>query len=249
MKKFFLLALVVMITLMIFAGCSQPTTEPNLGNIPEEVNPEKPAPAPYFVKNSKWELVDISTLPARMAAPSLDQALEIVAEYNAEHDDDQLFLNTIDVPIEEAPTVDVYYVNEGDYALLAKYAGIDRADFSARYSDFKMDERALGGIMFVDKVPPAPIIPPDLRTREEKYALYMINKYDKIVVYNGYKYEQHIDEIWDTLTDDVKAGYDNDIDKLMASRVAGFEMEIRGVGLVPPDTPWRVVSGQLYVEP
>lgn len=249
MKKLLFFAFVVMITLMIFAGCSHPTTEPNLGNIPEEVNPEKPAPAPYFVKNSKWELVDISTLPARSVSLSLDQALDIVKKYNAENNDNQLFLNTIDVPIKEAPTVDVYYVNEGDYVLLAKYTGIDRADFSARYADFKLDERALGGIMFVDKVPPVPIIPPDLRTREEKYALYMINKYDKIVVYNGYKYEQHIDQIWDSLTDDVKAGYKNDIDKLMEARVAGFEAEIRGVGLVPSDAPWRVVSGSIYIEP
>lgn len=249
MKKFFFLALVVMITLMIFAGCVQPTTEPNLGNIPEEVNPEKPAPAPYFVKNSKWELVDISTLPARSVAPSLDQALEIVAEYNSEHDDDQLFLNTIDVPIEEAPTVDVYYVNEGDYALLAKYAGIDRADFSARYSDFKLDERALGGIMFVDKVPPAPIIPPDLRTRHEKYHIQMVNKYDKIVVYNGFRYEESCEETWDAMHGIVETFNYVSLDDYFASRVSAYEADIRGVGLVPPDTPWRVVSGSIHIEP
>ena len=75
----------------------------------------------------------------------------------------------------------------------------------------------------------------------------MVNKYGYIVVNAGYKYEQHIDQIWDSLSDDIKAGYDNDIDKLMDSRVAAFVIE--SGNQTYPDAPWRVVSGQLYVEP
>lgn len=255
MKRFILIALLV----ALFVGCSQPTLEtPKAIDTPATTTPDTPAtptetPAPYFVKNSAWETVDISSLIsarlARAAEPSLDQALAIVNDYNAVTNDDQLVVLTEDVPIEESPLVNVYIVNEGDYAILEEWIGLERADFAARRKDFVLGAAGLGGILFVDKVPPAPIILPDTRTREEKYALYMVNKYDEIVVYNGYKYEQHIDQIWDSLTDNIKEGYDNDIDKLMAARIAGFEAEIRGVGLVPPDTPWRVVYGQIYVKP
>lgn len=248
MKNFFFIT----ILFMFLAGCTNPINNDS----------EKSGSAAIltkdgvrYVKNSIWESCSLSYLTAKTASRAVEAEISceeleaIVDTINEETNDDQLVLLTEDVPIEESPLVNVYIVNEGDYAILEEWIGLERVDFAARRKDFELGAAGLGGILFVDKVPPAPIIPPDTRTREEKYALYMVNKYDDIVVYNGYKYEQHIDQIWDSLTDDVKAGYKNDIDKLMGARVAGFEAEIRGVGLVPSDAPWRVVYGQIYVKP
>lgn len=256
MKKIFLIALLA----LIFASCEQATidvpentavAETPTVSVPE--TPETPkteTEKPYYVKNSKWENVDISLLSSSRAAvsePSVDEALEIIVKYNVENNDDQLRLYTTDVPIEEAPTVDVYIVNEGDYVVLAEYIGLDRSDFISRRADFDIDARGFGGILFVDKIPPVPVVIPDTRTRHEKYSIYMVNKYDKIVVYQGFKYEKHIDELWDSLTPEIQAGYDNNIDKLMDWYIFAFNSE--SVCQTYEDAPWRVVSGQIYVEP
>ena len=250
---------IMMLLLVLFAltSCEQATIDvpetPAVAETPTVSVPETPetpkteTEKPYYVKNSKWEDVDISTKVARSVTPSVDEALEIIAEYNAETNDDQLHLYTEDVPIEESPTVDVYIVNEGDYVVLAEYLGLDRADFVARRSDFAIDERGFGGILFVDKIPPVPVVIPDTRTREEKYSIYMINKFDKIVVYGGFKYEIHVDELWDSLDAKTQAGYDDNIDKLMDWYVFAFNSE--SVCQTYEDAPWRVVSGQIYTEP
>lgn len=271
MKRFILLALV----LALFAGCSQLTTDtPETAAITTETT-ETPAtvtPTPivsedgqgYYVKNSKWEIVDIAKIAATLNSKSasmvsrsvasrevvdLIDAEAIIQEYNTATNDDQLRLYTEDVPIDQSPTVNIYYVNEGDYAPLAQVLNLDRADFVARYADFKQDERILGGIMFVDKVPPVPVVVPDTRTRHEKYHIQMVNKDDKIVVYNGFRYEESCEETWDAFNGTgPDIGYPT-IDDYFASRVSAYESDIRCVGLVPDDAPWRVVSGQLYVEP
>ena len=252
---------IMMLLLVLFAltGCEQATIDvPETPSVAETIAPETPTvnnpgpvAKPYYVKNSKWVDVDISALSptraARSAAPSVDEALEIIADYNAENNDDQLHLYTEDVPITEAPTVDVYIVNEGDYVVLAEYIGLDRSDFVSRRADFDIDARGFGGILFVDKIPPVPVVIPDTRTRHEKYSIYMVNKYDKIVVYQGFKYEKHIDELWDSLTPEIQAGYDNNIDKLMDWYIFAFNSE--SVCQTYEDAPWRVVSGQIYTEP
>lgn len=252
MKKIWFFSLIF----MLFAGCVQPTIDvPNKETPVETPAPETPEPettAPYFVKNSKWELVDISTLPARSVAPSLDQALEIVKMYNAENNDNQLFLDTVDVPIEKAPTVNVYIVNEGDYVLLAEYIGLDRSDFASRRTDFDIDARVYGGLLFIDKVPPkpAPIIDP--RTDHEKYHLQMVNKYNQIVVYNGYRYEESCELTYAGFIgspdgDGPARGWAT-VDDYFNARVRGYELEIHNVG-TQADSPWRVVSGSIHIEP
>lgn len=257
---------------MFFAGCTQSNTETTTGNTPEIVTPEAPANPeapvvepekpvvepeipvvpveevrPYYVKNSLWQDVDLMVFASRAAAePSLDQALIMVDNYNLNHNDDQLFLNTVDIPVEEAPDVTIFIVNEGDYVEFARYV-IPREEFAEKRYVYEMDAAGFGGLLFVDKVPPVPVIPPDLRTREEKYSIYMVNKYDKIVEYNGFRYEKHIDQIWDALDEGTKAGYTNGIDDLMDWYVKAFKTD--ECLMVADDAPWRVVSGQIYVEP
>lgn len=229
MKRFIFIAIII----AIFAGCTQITNE-----IPDSGKS-------YYVKNSQWQEVDLSGM-ARSAVPSFSEALEIVSEYNEETNDDQLVIDTEDVPIEESPDVTIYIVNEGDYVELAQYT-IPRTEFAERREVYVITARGLGGMMFVDKVPPVPVVPPETRTRHEIYSIYMVNKYDKIVVYQGCKYEKHIDELWDSLDDKTKAGYTNGIDDLMAWYIKAYTSD--AVCQTYIDAPWRVVYGQIYTEP
>ena len=249
MKKIFLIALLA----LFFVGCEQATID--VPETPAVETPEPDVPDPmkkFFVYNSVWDIVDSGELITTSRAVTGEipaSILAFVESYNAENNDDQLTIETEEIPIEESPTVDVYIVNEGDYVVLAEYLGLDRADFVARRADFAIDERGFGGILFVDKIPPVPIIPPDLRTPHEKYHIQMVNKYDKIVVYNGFRYEESCEETWASFNGTgPDLGYPT-VDDYFASRVSGYEMDIRCVGLVPEDAPWRVVSGQIYTEP
>jgi hypothetical protein len=270
--------LIIFALVLILAGCKQvtdsisseiPTVTTETTETTPVVAPETPAVTlpvttptaevkPYYVKNSKWVDVDITKLmPAKSARsavsePSLDDALVIVANYNAANNDDQLRLDTTDIPITEAPDVDVYYAQavNGYYVVIEHYI-VNRVWFSGYEANYRNEAISLGYVLFIDKVPeivpPPPPVVIDTRTPHEKYAIYMINKYDKIVIFEGYKYEQHVDEIWDSLSDEIKAGYNNDINVLFNSRLAGFQKESNYT--FPEDAPWRVVSGQIYVEP
>ena len=263
MKKIFL----ILIAALVFVGCSQPTSDiPETTPAVTSVTPETPATVtpdtapttnetkPYYVKNSKWEDVDITKVsPARaVAVPSVDEALKIIAEYNDENNGDQLRLYTTDISITEAPTVDVYIAKavDGYYVILVKVTGMDRSYYVEKKQLFEQDAATQGGVLFVDKVPetvPVVVVPVDTRTRHEKYSIYMINKYNKIVVYGGLAYEKHIDEIWDPLSDEVKAGYNNNIDNLMNWYISAFNSE--SVCQTYDDAPWRVAYGQIYTEP
>jgi len=264
MKRYFLIIAV----LFSLIGCQQ-ATDPIDKLIPvdiptQEENPEEPKPIPtvnekpYFVKNSKWEPVDITTLVKASfsrsvsSLPSLNEAFIIVQKYNDSHDNDQLHLDTIDVPIEESPNVDIYYAKAVDgFYVIKEHYNVERSYFVQYRRGYDGDVATFGYVSFIDKVPETVPEPPpvviDTRTRHEKYALYMVNKYDKIVVYDNYKYEQHIDELWDSLDAETQEGYKNDIDNLFNYRLSVFKSE--SVYSFYVDAPWRVVSGQIYIEP
>lgn len=243
-----------------FVGCSQPTIETPKTDTPEVTTPATTPTTetkPYYVKNSKWEDVDISKVSTARSVtdPSVDEALAIIEAYNAENNDDQLRLYMTDVPITEAPTVDVYIAKavDGYYVILVQVLGMERAYYAQNKQVFEQDATTQGGVLFVDKVPetvPVVVVPVDTRTRHEKYSVYMVSdKTNKIVVYNGFKYEIHCDEEWDALNGTGPSlGYPT-IDDYFAMRVDSFYSDLRCVGLVPGDAPWRVVYGQIYVEP
>lgn len=254
MKRFLIIAMIF----SLFVSCKQATIDtvgtPSVGDSTDIQTTD----GVRYVKNSEWKACSLSYLTAKTSSRAAEAEISesdletIVKTLNSEEDDNQYFITETDTDITESPTVTIYYAKavDGYYEIVQKVENADRAWFVGYRQTFASEAEGMGCVLFVDKVPEtAPIPVVDTRTRHEKYSLYMINKYDKIVVYQGYKYEQHIDEIWDTLSDDVKSGYNNDIDIFMKSRVDGFETDLRCVGLVPDDAPWRVVSGQIYTEP
>lgn len=242
---------------LIFSGCVQPTIDvPDSPAVetpkPDTEEPDAPVPnaqpvaKPYYVKNSKWEDVDISALSpsraARAASLSVDEALEIIETYNAENNDDQLRLYTTDVPIEEAPTVDVYIAKDVDgyYEILIQVLGMERSYYVQNKQYFELDAINQGGVLFVDKVPEVvPIVVPvvDTRTPYEKYAIYaVITETGKIYL------EEHCQEEWDSVYSKETNCLYTSVEDYFNHRLAAFVQEATWSG-------WTIYSGCIYTEP
>lgn len=129
------------------------------------------------VYNSAWEKVAEATVRAAVSARGVDSALtleEFVAEYNAAHTDDQLFLVDGDeVPITEAPDAPAWIVNSASLEVYWSDT-VERADLASRRDAWRMSVEAMAdpdtGVLvpctlYVDNIPPAPpvIEPPPPR--------------------------------------------------------------------------------------
>lgn len=250
MKKsnlFLLFAICGAFFMLFFIGCSQAS---NSG--PD--NPGGDDGKGFYIKNSRWQNVDIDTVKAivsaktgarsinntERSAETLTDTIALVDTYNDVINDDQLFLFTEDVPVEESPFVDIYYVNEGDYADLGSYLGIERTDYIARYEHFQIEGRARGALLFVDKVPPVPIIPPETRTPYEKYSVYLVNTYGKIMGV------EHCSEVFEEMKSNPLFRYPT-VDDYFYTVCTGYRMELNQT--VGDGRPWRMITGELYFEP
>jgi len=257
MKKIFLIAIIA----LFFVGCQQATNTEKENSVTNESTAIQTTDGVRYVKNSVWDACSLSYLTAKASSRAASSEIsasdleKIVETINEETNDDQLVVLPEDIPIEESPLVDVYIAKavDGYYVILVQVLGMERSYYAQNKQVFEQDAATQGGVLFVDKVPetvPVVVVPVDTRTRHEKYSVYMVSdKTNKIVVYNGFKYEIHCDEEWDALNGTGPSlGYPT-IDDYFAMRVDSFYSDIRCVGLVPEDSPWRVVSGQIYTEP
>jgi hypothetical protein len=192
-KLFYLYAIcAVLFMSFVFPACQQASSS--------SPSDDKDDGKAFYIKNSRWQDMDIDTMRtvinakssgrSMAAARSMDtaravdtltDALAVVEAYNDAVNDDQAFLYTEDVDVTESPLVDIFYVNEGDYADLGSEIGVLRTEFIRRYSTYQNEARFRGALLFIDKVPPVPIIPPDERSDDEKYVIYLINSYGYIV--------------------------------------------------------------------
>lgn len=181
------------------------------------------------VYNSAWEVVAEASIDAKVL--DTDVALsEYVADYNASHTDDQLFLieGKDIVPIEQAPDVDAWIVDPATYIPICEYLDWPRIDLTERRETWRMQTEAVGGILFVDRIPPVPDPVVDTRTDYEKYALYLVSITGSII------YEEHC-------TDWESAGYDS-IESYFYARKTAYEMTATSRA----DGSY-VVSGIIYI--
>lgn len=278
MKKTFLAVLLVLAVL--FSGCQQGVSDPVPVTVQVETPKEAESPALIkdakgyaikttaglrYVKNSDWDPVTLDVLAVKTAARGAEITITegelkaIVDKLNDTETDTQYFLLNDDIPAEEGPTCDIYIVNEAyptdgteGWAILEHIVGWPRQDVKDRRAAWAMQAYSMGGLLFIDKVPPkpAPIIDP--RTDHEKYHLQMVNKYNQIVVYNGYRYEESCELTYAGFVgspdgDGPARGWAT-VDDYFNARVRGYELEIQNLG-TQADSPWRVVSGSIHVEP
>jgi len=234
-KKWFLILAVLFV--FVFTGCQQAT-----GASTKESTVK--GSSDFYVKNSVWDNVDLTTLPQytnRTVSRSiggvsdLELAQGIVAEYNAENNDDQLVILTEDIPIEESPDVTIYFVKavDGYYEIHSTYH--DKRSFYKQYKqETEQDAAQFGCIVFIDKVPetaPLPVI--DTRTDYEKYSVYLILDSDGSILS-----ADHCSE------DDWASNGYKSLDVYFTQILYSYESEARAEG-----AGHSVVYGQIYTQP
>lgn len=231
---------ILAIVLLALAACQQPTTTP-----PAATTPTTPPASTYgiHVYDSRWVQhapADVIAAAKTSRAIGARDAVDItalqsaVAAYNSATPDDHLtVIEGDEVPIEESPLANIWIVNRVTHDIIESYLDWPRADYVARCDIFHEEASQRGGELYVDNIPPAPIIVPDTRPDYEKYALYLVAADGSIV------YEEHCADTWGGVGSDwptVEAWY-------LARRQA-YELEAYGNGLGE-----YVVSGQLYTPP
>lgn len=259
-KKFYLAFLVLsLFALFAFVGCDQAITPESVTPTVEKTVPESETTETtetpehetpevgFFVKNSVWDNVDLTKLPQyidRMSGRSVGGitdlllAQEIVAEYNAETDGDQIVILTEDVPIEESPDVTIYFAKavNGFYEIHSTY-DLERSYYKQYKQGIEQEAAGYGCIVFVDKVPetaPPPYVDP--RTPYEKYSIYVVEEDGSIA------FEEHCTETFDLYTKTVP-GFDYEsVDTYFSARLIAFTYEAY-------TNNRRVVSGQIYTPP
>lgn len=240
MRKTFLFFIALAI---IFASCEQGGAI-DIAEIeaPETVQEPAPKAESFFVKNSLWQEVDLTKLPQYKAkagravggVDDLTLAVDVVKQYNAETDGDQLVILTEDIPIEESPNVTVYFAKavDGFYEIHSTYI-VERSYYVKIADRAVYDAASFGCVIFVDKVPavaPPPYVDP--RTPYEKYSLYLIKVSTGEIIY-----EEHCDETW-TLCDS------KDLDTYFTMMKYAYESQARGMG-----SDYASISGQIYTPP
>jgi hypothetical protein len=168
--------------------------EPVVESVPvvEETTPPAPhiAPLPNVrVYNSAWEIVQEGYVAAR-SVTTIQRYADYVAAYNEAHTEDQFFLieGEAIIPIEDAPAADAYIVDPVTHDIIKEYLDWPRADIADRRDVWRMQAMADAGVLYVDRVPPPPIVVVDERPAYEKYALYLVYTNSGLI-----KYEEHLE--------------------------------------------------------
>lgn len=153
---------------------------------------DPPETVKLYVYDSSWTLREVAeALPASREAEAPASLQAYVDEYNETHTDDQLFITEGEVPVEEAPTCELWIVDATNYEVkitIDPYGnpipyhltGIERSEVVDRREAWRLECIGIGnGLLFVDKAPPDPIPDPveepDTRPDYVKYAVYLIN--------------------------------------------------------------------------
>lgn len=208
-----------------------------------------------YVYDSSWKLKEVAdALPASRAAEAPATLQTYVDNYNATHTDDQLFIKEGAVPIEQAPTCELWIVDKDNYEpkmttdaygnpMAYHLTGVARSEVVDRREAWRLECIGVGnGLLFVDKAPPAPIPPPpppppDTRPDYVKYALYMIDPDAD----GDAKVESIADIVLEDHCENI-GGYETKKAYFEATK-RNYELDLAAAAF-PPDH--IVVSGRLY---
>ena len=213
MKRF----LFVILSALILFSCQQPT-----------VKTQK-----VYVYDSAWKLILSTDATVSARDVSMSDIETQVATYNAANDDDQYFLETEEVPIEEAPQATAYIVRDDTYAVMYQ-ATVERTNLVDRRVAWDMTTRNIADpatgnnipcTLFVDKIPELPEVP--VIDPYVAWAYYIVDGNDGSIFY-----EEHCDNL-----------------SYYGDRIYMANMTIQLLNRDTPGANYYLVSGQLYIPP
>ena len=235
--------------LVSLSACQSPVDIPTPTKKVETPAPSTPAPSTLAttqvsVMNSLWQVVKQDQLARTITSTSAIQS--DIDAYNATHTDDQWFLVNGDIPgIDQAPPCKIYIVDAVTHVVLIDASGNNfqhdawpRRQLVENYSGWLKDAQNANGVLYIDVIPPPPIIIPP--TAEQIYATNSIYVLDSLGVI---KFEEHCSlsfvqvnfPAW-TLKD------------YFQSRLKAWQWEAL-YNAIGPNTPWTCISGSVYTAP
>jgi len=215
--------------LVLLVACTPAITPaPEIITVTETITTEVPPAANLRVYDSPWNIVAEEYIADSRAITTDALLSAYVEEYNAANTDSQLFIITgVElVPVEYAPKVNAWIVAPGNYARLRTYVNQSRADLSTLRELWRTEAATLGGILYIDRLPPDEIIPV-VKTAYELYALYVIDPTGAIYA------ETHCEE-W------AEWGYASQAD-LYATMLPLYRLEAQQHG-----AGWTCIAGEIY---
>jgi hypothetical protein len=205
-----------------------------------------------YVKNSLWKNCSLEYLVAKKAGRSVTAEISagdlqnIVDGLNATENDNQYFVEETDTDITESPTINVYIVNEANptdgsepWSILGQYLDWPRSDYAARPQAFKDQAEILGGILYVDKIPPKPEPVIDTRTEHEKNQLTIYSANTGKIIYS----ENCLDEYDGTNFASLAQCYE------MRYYAYSSTTEDHNIMTIYKDDQWVFIAGHYYTEP
>jgi hypothetical protein len=160
MKRIVLLLLAI----LALSGCTQVVKTETIA---------KPEGKAIWVYDVYWNLIMQSTAASKEIQVYESGDIESrVEEYKLANPTIGVFVEDEETPIEEAPEAVVYIVNPTTHDLIKVLAGVPREMFVANAAQFELDCRAVGGVMYIDVVPPPPLPVDDTY----KHYIYLIAK-------------------------------------------------------------------------
>ena len=192
-----------------------------------------------IVVNSTWHVVRTETF-------DLSKSLESdVAVYNATHTDDQQFVYVATVPpVEQSPNATVYIVNPKTHEIYQEFSdnytentanhgpAIPRTQLISNVEGWRLQAIMVGGVLYVDNIPPLGPEAPDLRSLDEKYVIYALDSAGHIV-YSTHCYDPEVAD-HDT---------ESEAQSFIAIVEAGYNLEI-ALGNAS-----SIVKGHYYIDP
>jgi hypothetical protein len=225
---------------IVLIGCSSPSSPvTNTTNIT--------ATSTRTILNSLWQVVPSNTVSSYSRSLARDVGIvnldASVALYNASHTDDQWFIVDGQIPgIDQAPPCDIFIVDPITHDVLTDTAGNlmehtnwPRAQLVSNYAGWVTDANAAAGVLYIDVIPPAPTPP----TADQAYAakqVYVINNVGAI------KYHYDCSVVPSAWLPDTPTQY-------FSTMLSEANLICQSDGVGQPDSPWTVVSGQVYTAP
>lgn len=245
-----ILVMLAVILMAMLHGCESPVTT---SNQPAESPKTQPTATTtdgktIFIVDSTWHIVTMDKLSTSLfwsmsRTTTMENYIAAVDAYNASSIDDYLRIYYDSVPaIEDSPVVDVFIVNPETWHRNMELLGILRTSLVENVAAWRRD--SAGQLLFIDHVPPPPIITPPA-SMYAHYAIYEVDNATGAIILEdhcGYLPDESFAGQWITTLESQGGGGWSSVDAYYLTTLHAYQADCN-------DGLHRVITRQLYTPP